>query len=288
MNYKLLILGHDPGSWDYVTISTHLLTLSIKQALEKLPHITVFSRPLNTDNLPEADFIIVIEYVGELKPNDFVKIRNQTKALKIVSLREIPVAEVDHSFVYTASYPATTFIPPPYAKDLLSVTPKQPKTILIDHYWEPLLHSEWDWTFDIEEWLEDLKDEYTIYRIIRFKDEEKTIKSFEIPIPASNYKTYLAKTAHIESFIITHGECFPYGIIDMVTRGTRVLCPPKFIPSTLVDMFELPIFKNKQEFINIVTKPLEPVWSTKYQHCISYDEVAVIMDSAFQEWLKSK
>jgi hypothetical protein len=129
-----------------------------------------------------------------------------------------------------------------------------------------------DWTYRIEEWLEEIKNEYKIYRMIRFNKEEIKIKSFEIPIFYSHYLDYLDKTSKMENFIITHNECYPYGVIDMAARETRILTPPVFLQPCLIRDLEIPEFSNKEEFLNIIRSPI--VHSNNIDKCTDYINIA--------------
>ena len=93
----------------------------------------------------------------------------------------------------------------PYDSNYLQPTSKQKNTILIDHYWEDFLGTNNDWTYRIQEWLECLND-YSISRLLRFNNEEQTLRDFEKPLKLMNYRGYLKETEKIENFIITHRE----------------------------------------------------------------------------------
>lgn len=292
MKYKLLILGYDPISIDRSFSSVSLITFCIRKALEKLNHIEVLSLPFIPSKMeyPITDFVLLICYAG-ITTEQVSEIKEKTKAKKIITLREINFigVGVDYSFVFNSEClikNITSFIPLPCSKDLLIPSPKEPKTILIDHCWENYLGTKNEWTYDIENWTEELKEDYKIYRIIRSQDKlNDKIKDYEIPLETANYPTYLEQTSTIENFIVTHHEGYPYGVIDMAARGTRVLTPPGFICSSIVQPLEIPIFNNKQELLDIVTTPIETTWNSKIDQCTDYDTIANIIDSKIQEWI---
>jgi hypothetical protein len=175
----------------------------------------------------------------------------------------------------------------PANKELLKPTPKTPKTVLLDHYWEKLLNTDKDWTFRIENWIEKLVGEgFVFYRMLRFPNEEKTIKSFEIPIEYTNYLNYLEKTKDIETYIITHQESYAYGVIDMACRGTRVCTPPTFLKPVITDRLGIPIFTNEQELLSILRAPIEDYWKDSALKCTDYDEIALIVYNKLKEWEK--
>lgn len=292
MKYKLLILGYDPISIDRSFSSVSLITFCIRKAFEKLNHIEVLSLPFIPSKMeyPKVDCVLLICYVGVTKEQISI-IKEQTQS-KIITLREVSFISlgVDYSFVFNSDCMrkdnTTSFISLPCPKDLLIPSLKEPKTILVDHCWENHLGTKWEWTYDIENWLEELKEDYKIYRMIRPQDKlNDRIKNYEIPLLTTNYPNYLKCTSKIENFIVTHAEGYPYGIIDMVARGTRVLTPPGFICSSVVQPFEISVFNNKQELLDIITKPIEKTWNSKIDQCTDYDTIANVIDLKIQEWI---
>lgn len=293
MKYKVLVLGWKINDWKESNYSVTALGYNIFLSFKKIKNIDVYYCDKSEKDLPVVDFVVLIVYRADANDMDFEYIREKTSCKKIVSIRETPFHEVvDHSFVMNELFVKnneknTTYIPFPYNDKLLKCKKKQKKTILIDHYWESFLNTEKDWTFRIQEWLEDIKnDGYKIYRMIRFKGEEKTLKDFEEPIFYSNYLEYLENTSKIENYVITHTECYPHGVVDMVSRGTRVLTPPDFIPECMVKRLDISVFRNKEEFLNIVTRPLEKKWNNVRNNCTGFDKVVKILEKHFDGWMQ--
>lgn len=292
-SYNMLILGYDPEDLSRSYSSISMLTFCTKAALRKLEHIKIRSLPIvpfKPDQLPEVDFVLLICYTG-ITPEQINLIREKTKAKKIMSLCEINFIGigVDYSFIFNpdCKYDGyTSYICLPCPKNLLTLTPKEPKTILIDHCWESFVGTGKDITYEIEVWLDDIKREYKIYRMIRPQDKfNHRIMDFEIPLTTSDYLTYLDHTSAIENFIVTHHEGYPYGVIDMAARGTRVLMPKGFIARCMVESLGIPTFTSKYEMLDIITAPIEPTWSNKVDACTDYDTIANEIDSKIQEWI---
>ena len=285
MKYKVLILGWKIDNWLQSKASVNALSYNLYLAFQKLDNVEVYYCNKSEKELPEADFVIIIIYKGD--NIDYYYIREKTGCKKIVSFRETRFAELDFSFIFNSHFNNidTEYIPFPYNAELLKPTVKEKNTILIDHYWEDYLGTKNDLTFRIEEWLTEIKDDYKIYRMIRFTGEEETIKSFEIPIFYSDYLNYLKVTERIENYIITHKECYPHSVTDMVARGTRILTPTDFIPGCMQNALQVPIFNNKDEFLSIIKSSVGEEWSEKYKHCTDYNDVVKIIDNKFKSWL---
>lgn len=297
MKYKLLILGvplinaeSKIPNLPVLTNSLAVITYNIIKAFKKLNHIKLsFLNRIDT-NIPKADFALLSCYCND-KIN-YNLIREKSSALKICSLREIPFTKCDYSFIWNseALVKNSHLFSAPCNKSLMENVSKESKSILIDHYWKDYLKTENDWTNRIENWLETIKKEYKIYRMIRYKKEDKNIKSFEIPIYLSDYLTYLKNTSKIETYIVTHKESYGYSVIDMLTRGIRVLSPPNFLPKkSLVNYFNIPIFKNQTEFLMKIKEPInKSFWDNQINKCTDYNDIAKIIDSKFQKWIKNE
>jgi len=283
MIYKILILGWKINKWEESINSVTYLSYSTFLSFKKLNNIEVSYYDISCENLPKSDFVLIIAYCSD--NINLQKIKEQTGAIKICSLREIPLYKDCFNFVYNLDseyrdYQVYFFPRPPYNNELLKPTIKEPKTILLDHYWQQFLGTSNDLTYQIEEWLDEIKKEYKIYRIVRTSEEKETIKSFEIPIYYSNILEYLNNTEKIEYYIITHKEGFPYGLIDMACRGTKILSPIDFLPQSMIDSFDIAIFSNKEEFF----KKLNNSKESKPNVCLSFDEIINIMDKHFKRW----
>jgi hypothetical protein len=245
--------------------------------------------PFRTE-FPKADFVLLICYAG-ITTEQISTIREKAGAKKIISLCEINFVGVgvDYSFIFNSDCKydgRTSYICLPCQKDLLRLTPKEPKTVLVDHCWESFVGTGKDITYEIEVWLDDIKHEYKIYRMIRPQDKfNHRIMDFEIPLITSDYLTYLNSTSTIENFIVTHHEGYSYGVIDMAARGTRVLIPKDFLARCVTESLKIPEFRNKQEMLDIITTPVEPTWSHKINICTDYDAIADEIDSKIQEWI---
>lgn len=208
MKYKVLIIGLKITDLKQSRSIFQLLSYHIFLGFNEIEDVEVFyyDKTLK-EELPIVDFVIVIDYSSSKIDLNFLK--EKTQAIKVCSLREnFSSYDFDFTFNTTLDNGKSYTFPPPCNKTILKPTVKQKSSILIDHYWENYLGTEKDWTNRIEDWLEEVNNEYVIYRLIRFRNEEKNIKSFESPIFYSDYLSYLNQTSQIETFIITHYESY--------------------------------------------------------------------------------
>lgn len=289
--YKILILSLENCSKDINEVfkSVHLITLSLYQAFKDINADVQMCSYLQED-LPEVDFVIGIVYVDDFF--DIKKIKNKTKCLKIVSLREVIYNSFDYYFVFNIEHwnpKNSTYIKLPCPKSLLKNVEKIPKSIAIDHCWPPYNNDERDLTNKISDWLSSKKDVFKIFRMIR-EDmiDFKLKKDYEIPISFSMYPQYIEKTDKIENFIITHKEGYTYGVIDMVARGIRVITPNDFIPKCVIDDLCLPTFSSKEELLAILENSPDKDWNKRINLCTDYKEIAYLMNLYFKKWIKEK
>jgi len=286
---SLLIIGNNVPS---INNCIEMLTVNMKIAFEKLgldvKTMTCAQAFYNEfAEFPEVDFVMLIIYHNkDIIPKCGV-IKYKTKCKKMFSFIECAFPFLDYAFCFNniTLNDHSMFINLPANKELLKPTSKTPKTVLIDHYWRPYLLTPKEWTLQIEDWLEELVDfGYKFYRLLRFEEEEKTIKPYEIPIHYSNYANYLEATKEIETFVVTHKESYSYGVIDMACRGTRVCTPPGFLPKCMVERLNIPTFSKKEELISIIRNPLESYWNESSLKCTDYNEIARIINEKLNEW----
>jgi hypothetical protein len=176
---------------------------------------------------------------------------------KIVSLVEVGYIEADWSFCFMKNITSNfNFYYTPYYPKVYSISEKERYSFLIDHYWENYLETGLDKTKEIQSWIKYLPQKFKFYRLTRFENEIATLTEREIHIPYTNFSKYLELTDNIETLIMTHHECYPFGVMDMVARGTRVIAPKGFLPKEdMVDYLGIQEFSNSTEFYDLVNTP---------------------------------
>lgn len=293
--YRLLILGHHPTSLDEAHTSVEVLTYFTTEAFRWLDVIEVLTADVRRLDFPQADVVLVVAYWEEwsLAINDEAKRR--TGAIKTASLREVRF-HTDHCFVFTPQSPGitgTTYFPLPCEKGILTVEPKDPGAILLDHPWKDFAGTDNDWTARIEDWLE--PQPYKVSRLwyaptadnpFPFHAEDaKALRPFLIPFPARPYPQWIRDTSRFERFIVTHKECYPWSVLDMAARGTQVLSPPGYIPDCLVADLGVELFTSREELLAILAKPVGKEWTYKRELFTDYGDIALAMHAAFKEWM---
>lgn len=272
---------------DKVTLAKSFSAWAFVEEFKQYPDVKVkVVNCINLKRVPKSDFVVFIGYNDNWNKIDKKWLKLKTGCIKIVSLLDIPYDDSDWSYTFRLPHSdKTTLFVAPVCKRLYQNIPKKSKSILIDHYWLPWVGTEKDWTAKIQSWLESISNDYTIYRLIRFPEEKKMLRSFEIPIPQMAFPDYLARTDNIETFIITHMESYNYSIIDMVARGIRVFTPPSFLHgSYLADHFRLPEFANQKELLSLVKSPIDARWGKMIDKCTDYSTIAKTMDCDFRRW----
>jgi len=109
-----------------------------------------------------------------------------------------------------------------------------------------------------------------------------TVKPHELSLGVCPFADYLQRTNRVETFVVTHRECYGYQVIDMVARGIRVVTPVGFLHHSVVDGFQLPTFRNQEELLAIVSSPVESRWATMINRCTDYSDVAKTILNGFR------
>lgn len=234
---------------------------------------------------PYTDLALFIGYAVTDKMN-FRRMQNDGIS-KIVSLLEVPVPHVDWSYYFVDTHDSikqnTTKIFAPCCKRLYQNQPKM-KMILLDHKqenannrWDGKLGDE-DWTDRISDWVTEIKNDYSIFRMERFGEE---LKRHEFGIKHDTFREYLDVTKFFETYIVTHAEGYGYSVIDMLARGIRVTAPSGFLNPEFIKKFKIPTFNNKEELLKIIRSPVDDHWN----HCIdSMTDYSVIAKTIYEQW----
>lgn len=259
MQPKVTLVGRlpRPGSIGSSVIN---LTLGLKKFLSQKHDIHFLCVDID-DDCPESDFLIVEAYYAE---RDLIKkVKEQSKAQMILSVREVQLPYVDYVFASSNErYSNGEFVGFPIRKDLLRNVTKE-NIILIDHEWPPYASQpgHLDWTVDIVEWLKD----FNTVKMARYEMPK------ENEIPLTDYETFIKNTDHFKYFIVTHAESYPWGVLDMAYRGIKVLTPKGFIPQILVDKLQIKEFSNRQELISFINDESLPNVNDQF---IGFDELS--------------
>jgi hypothetical protein len=303
--YKLTILGYPKENPKEITTCFQMLTYGLEKEFSKLSHVNSSSHQISNyftvNDIPLSDFIIVIGYSDFFNKNNLQILKS--KCRYIFSFLE-EGEPADYSFVFSDNFLKQStdkciIIPAPYCPEFYKQEIKEPNTILIDHFnsclfYENILpEKKWhqvDLTREIYQWINPLANEYKIYamyNIIRHPEITLSwIPSYITPISQTNFLDYIEFISKIETFIATARGSYNYSIVDMLVMGSRILTPPNFIVDYQTKRFNIPIFKNQEELIKEIKKPLDFIILNKnIEKCTPMNEIVKIIDKKIQEYL---
>jgi len=303
--YKLTILGYPVENPSKITHCFHMLTYGLYKEFYKLPHVDLevfeIKNPYSIPNdIPKSDIILAISWGSFFRHQPSIDII-RTKCKYFCSFLEI-AEPCDFSFNFieqphNSKIAKHLTIPAPYTPEVYPQEIKESKTILVDHLDTILIdkklpEKEWkdlDLTKSIYKWLEPLKGEYKIYAFYPTwyaKILLPEIPPYIIPIPLTNFLDYLKFISKIEQLINPNKGTYPYTVLDMLVMGSRVLTPPGFVPQYQIDRFNIPTFKNQEELINELKKPINlEILNKNREKCTPMDKVVKIIDKKLQELL---
>jgi len=169
-------------------------------------------------------------------------------------------------------------IPAPCKLDFLTVVPKKPGSILLDHHW---LNGPNDWTRQIIDVLaQEFQGSREIAKLfVSGMPHPETIKI----LPKMAFFKYLEETAAFETFIVTHKGSYNATVIDMLARGIRVLSPEGFVPGYNIRRFGIQTFTTLEQMIALLKEPYNSEIGGKNRGlCTDMGDAVKIMDSKFK------
>jgi len=302
INYSLCLYGKFASSVEESLTSLDRISTALLENFLKLNHIdlrvidfdwkTEFNPETTFNNIPKKDFLLTSLYMNNVVTNGHLA--KEKVNYKTAIFLENRMPSWDYSFGHLKENPSECHIAYPCSKRFFTYKEKIPKTILLDDHNQQIGFGK-DISVEITNWLTELVDQgYKIYQLTK-KNDVPNSKIIE-PIFKCNYKEYMEKTSQIESFIMTHPGSYEHSVVDMVARGTRVLVPidqgtfkrydktEGFVPIEIIKDFELGTFKNKEQLINLIKKPID---NSNLQNHISMmtdmEEAVLTIDRVFQD-----
>jgi hypothetical protein len=76
-------------------------------------------------------------------------------------------------------------------------------------------------------------------------------------ISPASFLEYVEATATAETFVTTHKGSYNHSIIDMVARGTRVVCGPNHTPRYNIDRFGLVEAASPEAVPDLLARPVD-------------------------------
>jgi len=304
INYSLCLFGQFENSVEESTNSLRRYSTGLLEHFLKLNHVdlkvvqfdwkTEHNPEKTFEKIPKCDFLLTTLYtLNVLNNHHLAKEKVNYKTSTFLENKSL----WDYSFGNLRESSPDCYIPYPCSKKFFKYKEKIPKTILLDDH-NPEIGFGKDISVEITDWLTELVEQgYKLYQLTK-KNDVPNSKIIE-PIFKCNYKEYMEKTSQIESFIMTHPGAYENSVIDMVPRGIRVLVPidqgtfkrydktEGFIPMEIIKDFELGTFKNKEQLINLIKKPIDNSNVEKHISMMTdIEEVVLTIDKVFQDIVK--
>lgn len=287
--YSLTILGKMD-----VRSSGGMITHAIYDEFRKIPYIRLdfidCLKPIT--KCLKTDFILYIGAGDVWKKINKDRIKAITNCIKITTMLEVCFPESDWNYVFKKSNAKnSTKFSPPICKKAYPNLDKIKNTILIDHPWQHWIDigkGQYEQTDQILSWLEKVKSEFKVTRIVRNGDDRSKFQCFQEFIPTMDFNSYIDKTNTMETFVATHRESFGYSVVDMVARGIRVIAPLGYLDKkSLVEHFGIKEFSSEDEFLNILREPIDKgYWNNLINKCSDYADIVKVVDSDFKRWKK--
>ena len=63
------------------------------------------------------------------------------------------------------------------------------------------------------------------------------------------------------------------------------MSPPEFLSRDIIRVFNIPTFNNKRELLSILRRPLEHYWESLILKCTDYNDIALMMNAKFRQWM---
>lgn len=266
--YKLLLFSTKTLHQNDIFNSVNMNSYGLITEFSKLPHVELSISSSVNDLTSINDFVLIHTYFDQKIFKNLHIVRENTK-YHIMNMMEISHHSklIDHHFIYRTDYISnnTTYIEHPIINELIQPTLNDIKltgSILIDHVikddqvytnYSPILY----------EWLESIRSNRFISQLERkgWEDSNTIFPEWIHKIRESNYPTYLQNTSKFENYILTHVGSYEHSVIDMVSRGCRVIVPEiggrPFCPPSLVNSLKLPTFSTKEQLLKILNEPIK-------------------------------
>jgi len=262
--YKLLLLTYSKSeSLAASTNSNRMMGHLLADEFARLPNVELTyraSHECRDSDLDNADAVLAHTYLGDDMLGRLMEYR-KTNNLFFAYCESLPYAGADVSFTwvpwpdvvskrYTLRFPCSKEVLKKYT------VPKTRKSILLDHAWQPRLGTESEWTNRLIDWVEPLKDECKIAKLVSSTEKDFVYPDWLETIKPTTYFDFLDKTRQFETFIITHMGSYNHSIVDMAGRGMRLLAPHGFTHDDVVDSLGINLFGGIDSLMAELDKPI--------------------------------
>lgn len=309
MSYELVIYGNDPGSWDKCYVSTHMITHGLVEEFSALAAqgVMALKAVINSQKdplgqtIPPCDVLLVHNYFASMEREfsfDVAEIKKRVRCLAL--FLELGAVNADISFTYQRTLCKRTgyevIIPQPYIAGLTRVVEKTPRSLLLDHdyprggwpgNWDEFVAKGEGHCKEIYEILEPLHSRFEVFQLERFPQVRQHKPRWLKLIPQTYFPDYLRMTERIETFIPTHPGSFNHTVVDMATRGSRILAVTGYLSHELATNVGATVVGSWLDLRRLLLGyDRLPAVHPKLGSCTSMDRVVRIMDAEFRQFLK--
>ena len=282
--YTLGIFGHPVASLASSKASCQMLTWGLADGFAGLEHVRTQVFPWSVDPAPAVDIAVVHTYSGNL-PLVFDRIRS-TGVAGLALFLEVGKPAADRSFFYGYDVPASphTHIRMPIISGETRSVPKRRGAVLLDHMWPtPDARDSWRQCLDA---IEPIRGRLDVHQIARGTELQEERPAWVRPLAAVGYPAYMAATAEFESFVVTHAGSYNHSIVDMATRGVRVVSFPGMMSPRMASDVGAVIVESAEELRDVLLSmpPLDLLERAMAQ-ATPMEDVARIVNEWAQECL---
>jgi len=254
---RILLFGYIPVSWDEAWVSHERLGYGMYEALSQQP-VELFVRYItSTDPWPIVDVVVLILYHSEYEWCEIA--RQKTQAKLVVGIESAWTKGPDYNFVFDKAYeaPHACYIPLPIPDVLHEIEDAQKihNSVLLDYKYHAV-HVE-DRTEDIAYACKALAEsgKYDFHRIAH---PHHPLFPYEIRFHRKPYLKYINRLKYFERFVVTHSECYAFGVLDAIAMNVEVFAPENFMPKCLFQDLDIKTFKDTDELLEMIKVPYSP------------------------------
>lgn len=306
MSYKLTILGYPllydgtpMRGPDDIDCSLHFFTYWLVEGFKALgvePTVLDVRRVGKRDPFHSCDVLLLHTLFDEFDRHIKYYFDSFRKSSKVMALwLEMPLEgySFDRQYLYfppPVPDPSYKIVWAPCRFPQETCKAKDPRSVLLDHLWPGHVGTPHEWSHDLLAALEPYKDTFRFGKMLLHGDPASSLPSWVEPFPYRGYASYMKATEEWATFMTTHTGSYNSTVIDMLSRGTRVITKTGAIPQANVERFGVPCFNTVQEMASyIVSHPYaEAEWAPRKALCTDIFDAARMMDQDFKALLEGR
>jgi hypothetical protein len=271
---KILLFGHVPTSWDECWMSQQRLGYGMYAALSQHPVELFVRNIISTDPVwPIVDVVVLVLYHSEYEWCEIA--RQKTQAKFVIGLESAWAKGPDYNFVFDKAYEA------PHACCLTNPIPdvlcdmsheeKIQNSVLLDYKYHAV--EVVDRTEEIAYACKALAESGK-YEFHRIAHQHHPLFPHENRFHRKPYLKYINRLKHFERFVVTHSECYAFGVLDAIAMNVEVFAPENFMPKCLFQDLSIKTFKDTDELLEMIERPYSPPVRPQFT---PYSEIAKLL-----------